>query len=88
MSRPMIIDFALAAPDERAARSVAALVEDHGFDPSICEDDRSGAWSVYCSKSMLATYDGVVAVQTELNRLVAALGCHCDGWASFGNDGI
>jgi hypothetical protein len=83
MSSPMVIDFAVEVPDERTARRVAEVVAAHGFDPSISEDDDS--WSVYCSKSMLATYEGVVAVQVELNELVSAYGGVCDGWGSFGN---
>jgi hypothetical protein len=85
MSRPMIIDFSIEAPDERSARRIAELVAIHGFDPSISEDDDSGTWSVYCSKSMLATYDGVVSVQAELNELVGPHGGCCDGWGTFGN---
>jgi hypothetical protein len=85
MSRPMIIDFSVTVPDERTARHVAELVEAHGFDPSISENDGSASWSVHCSKSMLATYDGVVAVQAELEVLVTPHGGFCDGWGTFGN---
>jgi hypothetical protein len=85
MSRPMIIDFSVEVPDERTARRVAEIVAAHGFDPSISEDDDSDSWSVYCSKSMLATYEGVVAVQVELNELLSPHGGICDGWGSFGN---
>jgi hypothetical protein len=83
MSRPMVIDFSFAVPDERTARRVAEVVATHGFDPSISEDD--GSWSVHCSKSMLATYEGVVAVQVELNELLRSYGATCDGWGTFGN---
>lgn len=85
MSRPMVIDFSVEVPDERTARRVAEVVAAHGFDPSISEDDDSGSWSVSCSKSMLATYEGVVAVQVELNELLSPHGGICDGWGSFGN---
>jgi Regulator of ribonuclease activity B len=85
MSRPMVIDFSVAVPDEGSARQVAEIVATRDFDPSIYEDNDKGSWSVYCSKSMLATYDGVVAVQAELNGLVAPLQGRCDGWATFGN---
>jgi Regulator of ribonuclease activity B len=85
MSRPMVIDFSVKVPDEKTARHVAELVEARGFDPSISENDGSASWSVHCSKSMLATYDGVVAVQAELKVLVAPHGGFCDGWGTFGN---
>jgi len=85
MSRPMVIDFSVKVPDEKTARHLAELVEARGFDPSISENDGSSSWSVHCSKSMLATYDGVVAVQAELNVLAAFHGGLCEGWGTFGN---
>jgi hypothetical protein len=85
MSQPMTIDFSIEAPDERSARRIAELVATRGFDPSISEDEDAETWSVYCSKSMLATYDGVVSVQSELNELVEPHGGCCDGWGTFGN---
>ena len=85
MSLPMTIDFSVAAPDERAARAIAALVSSRGFDPSISDNGGSGSWNVYCSKTMLATYEGVVAVQAQLNELSKPHAGHCDGWQSFGN---
>jgi hypothetical protein len=85
MSAPMVIDFSVDVSDERTARLAAEVVAAHGFDPSISEDDRSGTWSVHCSKSMLATYEGVVAVRLELNELLRSYGGICEGWGSFGN---
>jgi hypothetical protein len=80
MSRPMVIDFSVDAPDQSVAIRVAELVAPLGFDPDISFDDDSKSWSVYCGKSMLATYDGVVSVQAELNALLGPLGANCDGW--------
>jgi hypothetical protein len=85
MTRPMVIDFTISAPNESAARSIATLVEARGFDPSISDDGRGGTWSIFCSMSMLATYDGVVQKRAQLNQLVAPHGGHCDGWVTFGN---
>jgi hypothetical protein len=87
MTRPMVIDFTVSAPNESSARSIARLVEAQGFDPSISDDGRGGTWSVYCSMSMLATYDGVVERRSRLNQLVEPHGGHCDGWVTFGNGG-
>ncbi len=87
MSSPMIIDFTVVAPTESSARAIAALAASQGFDPSISDAGGSGQWSVYCSKSMLATHAGVVAEQATLNALARPQGGHCDGWASFGNGG-
>ena len=88
MSSPMVIEFSIEAADERSARNIAELVEAQGYDPSISDNEGRGSWSVYCARSMLATYEGVVAVQAELTALVTAHGGHCDGWATFGNEGL
>lgn len=85
MSQPMTIDFDVNVPNEAAARAVAGLVEEHGFDPSISDNDGRGAWSVYCSKTMVATYEGVTAVRRQLNELTRPEGGVCEVWASFGN---
>jgi len=85
MSLPMTIDFAVDVASESAARAVASLVSTHGFDPSISDNEGRGFWSIYCSKTMLATYDAVVSVRALLNALTKAHGGSCDSWASFGN---
>jgi hypothetical protein len=85
MSLPMTIDFSINVPDERAARAVADIVATHGFDPSISDNEGRGSWSVYCAKTMLATYDSVVSVQAQLSGLAKAHGGVCDGWGTFGN---
>jgi hypothetical protein len=38
-----------------------------------------------CAKEMLATYEAVVDVQSELNRLLQPYGGQCDGWGTLGN---
>jgi hypothetical protein len=86
LSRPMVIDFSVKVRDEPTARRVAGVVAANGYDPSISEDDGGRSWSIYCSKSMLATYEGIVAVKAELNELVKPHGGSCDGWATFGNN--
>ncbi len=88
LTRSMIIDFTVSVPDERAAREVAERVEIEGFDPSISDDRRDGRWSVYCSVSMLATYDGVVGAQKRLNEIAATYAGRCEGWATFGNGAL
>jgi hypothetical protein len=85
MSLPMTIDFSIDVPSESAARAVATLVSTHGFDPSISDNEGRGSWSVYCSKTMLATYDSVVAVRAQLNELAKPQGGTCDSWGTFGN---
>lgn len=85
MSRPMAIEFSINAPDQSISRRVAELVAAHGYEPKIYFDDESDIWSVYCSRLMLATYEGVVSAQDELNELISRFGANCDGWGMPGN---
>ncbi len=85
MSKPMDIDFAVAVPDEPSARRVAQVVAGHGYAPKPAYDDEDDAWTVYCTKWMLATYEGVVAAQAELDGLSKPFGGFSDGWGTFGN---
>ena len=36
---------------------------------------------------MLATYEGVISSQSELDELAAPIGGVADGWGTFGNEG-
>jgi hypothetical protein len=85
MSRPMEIDFMVAVPDEEAGQRVARPAAQRGFSVAVESDGEAGTWTCYCSRSMLATYDGVVAVQRELYTLAQPLGGRSDGWGTFGN---
>jgi regulator of RNase E activity RraB len=85
MARPMEIDFSIAVPDEPAAQRVAEAAVGRGFRVEVYFDEEDGSWSVYCTRRMLATHAGVVAVQQELEALCAPLGGTCDGWGTFGN---
>ena len=77
-------------PYQRSSKSVGqtalALVQEAGYAAQLGADEETGEWLCVCSKTMLATYDGVVEAQTELNQLVAHLdNCSTDGWGTFGN---
>ena len=88
MTKPMVIDFAIAAPTEDVARQVAQLASSRGFACEVEHDvDEDGveAWDCICRVEMVATYERLVAVQRELDELVGPLGAHTDGWGTFGN---
>ena len=92
MSRPMLIDFHVAMPDESAARALADVAAKLGYHVEIynspgCEDgpDDELPWTCQCSTRMVATYDGVIAAQQELSELSAPLDGCPDGWGTFGN---
>jgi hypothetical protein len=91
MSRPMLVDFAVVVPDERAGLRVAAAARLKGYEVSVERDeeeegvDDEPSWTCYCSRTMVLAYDEVVAVQAELNQLSRPAGGYCDGWGTFGN---
>ncbi len=85
VSKTMDIDFAVEVPDRDAGQVVAERASLLGYRGKVARDSEDGAWTCYCTKSMLATYEGVVAAQGELEAISAPLGGHCDGWGTFGN---
>ncbi len=85
MSRPMVIDFFVAVPNEERGREVAAAASTVGYKTKVVRDDESKEWTCYCTKSMLATYDTVVSAQKALAGLSAEFEGYPDGWGTFGN---
>jgi|SRR5208282_2767099 len=85
MSKPMDIDFQIAAPDETTAKRVADEAAKLGYRISIHESMPCCPWTCECTKTMLAKYDAIIAVQTELNAIACPLAAYTDGWGTFGN---
>lgn len=85
MTRPMEIDFHIAAPDRAAAEAIAQIAAKVGYRTKVYRHDDDNPWTCQCSKNILATYDGVVAAQDDLDDLSKPHGGHCDGWGTFGN---
>ena len=86
MTKPISIDFAVSIPDQSAGESLASKAEKLGFSTDLWQDSDSGDWTCYCSKTMLATYEGVVSTQAKLDELAAPLGGFSDGWGTYGNE--
>lgn len=81
----MAIEFSIEVSGVERARSLAERFAALGYSPRIFEDDETDSVSIYCAKTMLATYEGVVAAQSELNELCVPLKAVCDGWITAGN---
>jgi regulator of RNase E activity RraB len=86
LSKPMLIDFQISVHTEAAAEAIGDGARKLGYHvriyqfPEIRED-----WTCECSTRMLATYDGVIAVQRELGEISIGFGGYPDGWGTFGN---
>src|SRR5271166_538219 len=85
MSHPMKIEFSIDVPDLARAHALAERIASAGYNPDIFVNDEDGSISIYCGKIMLATHEGVVAAQSELNELCIPFGAECDGWMTAGN---
>ena len=84
LAKPMIIDFAVAIPDESTGRAIALKAIEIGYKTSMGQDSESSAWTCYCSKAMFATYEDVINCQLELDKIAVAYGGFADGWGTFG----
>ena len=85
MTRPMDIDFFVSVPDRQAGEAVARLATGLGYRTEVVHDEEDRTWDCYCTKAMVATYDGVVEAQRELDELSRAFGGLSDGWGTFGD---
>jgi regulator of RNase E activity RraB len=83
MRMPMLIDFQITAPTEQSVRQIATTARNLGYHVKI--NGQGHNWTCECSTRMLATYDGVVAIQQELASLSRPHGGRPDGWGTFGN---
>jgi hypothetical protein len=85
MSRPMEIYFFVVVLDRSVGRKFARAASRAGYLTDMRRDDEDDVITCTCSKTMLATYDGVVHAQHELAELSRPLGGYTDGWGTFGN---
>jgi regulator of RNase E activity RraB len=86
MAKPMLIDFQVAVPSEEAGKDLAEAAQKLGYRVEVYDSAKCALpWTCQCSIRMLATYEGVLAVQAELAALSEPFGGFPDGWGTFGN---
>jgi len=85
LSRPMEVDFHIAAPNEEAARKIAAAASMQTFETKCSADVEGGKWTCSCSRIMLLVYDDLLRIQKVLDLLSQPFGGYVDGWGTFGN---
>jgi regulator of RNase E activity RraB len=86
LSKPMFIDFHVAAPDETAASGIAEVANKLGYRVTIYATPTCALpWTCQCSTRMLVTYASLDAIEAELAALAMPFGGRADGWGSFGN---
>jgi hypothetical protein len=95
LSRPVLIEFAVDAPNDAVAQAVARALTEGGYaarveydegepddDGEIDPDDEEfgPAWTVYTDRQMVPTLAELARVQGEIERIAAPLGGRTDGW--------
>lgn len=98
LSRPLLLDFAIAARDDASARAIEEALARHGYESHIeydegdpdedgeidPDDEESGpSWTVCVKVEMIPTHGEVVRVQADLDRIAAPHGGRTDGWGSM-----
>jgi hypothetical protein len=87
LSKEMEVDFAVHVPDQKTGLTFAAIAESMGFRADVAQGGKTGKWTCYCSRTMIPTYDEIVAIQESLEEAGRAYNAKPDGWGSFGNAG-
>ena len=94
MSQPLLIEFAIDAPDEAAAIAIDKALTKAGYeseveydngelddDDEIDPDDEFGpSWTVYAKVEMIPEYKEIIRIQSDLDRLADPHEGTCDGW--------
>lgn len=83
LTKPMEIDFPVAAPTEAACKAIAAAAESAGF-TTTCVEEEDHEWTCWCTKIMAPQYKDIIAVQKQLDELSIPHGGYSDGWGTFG----
>ena len=93
MSKPLLIEFAVAVPDEASAQGIQAMMNagydsrieyDEGepdYDPDVDDEDAFGpSWTVYADIRMIPDYHEITRIQADLDRIARPFGGKSDGW--------
>ena len=87
LSKPMFIDFAVLVPDREIGLLFAGLASQLGFKTHflLVFGKEGQRWKCYCSKTMVADYNDLIATQAQFEELGRPHGAKPDGWGNFGN---
>ncbi|MEG3223313.1 MULTISPECIES: ribonuclease E inhibitor RraB [Vibrio] len=85
LSKPLEIDFFVAVPSKRLGDQVALEVDKLGFKTSVEQDEETGAWTCYCTKTLIPEYPEIVRIEEELTIIAKPYGGYADGFGSYGN---
>ena len=84
LSKPMEIDFFVAVPSKKSGNIVAEKIRNMGFKINVEQDDETGEWTCYCTKTLIPEYSEVVKIEKELTSIAQPYGGYADGFGSYG----
>ncbi len=85
LTRPIVIEFFIAVPDEITGKRLAAAPYFAEFKISVEQDDPPAGWTCYLSKSMLVTYQALTAIEQALEAQAVQHDASYEGFGSYGN---
>jgi hypothetical protein len=85
LSRELEIDFHVAVEDRASALESASAVQPLGFRTNIFKDSQDDLWTCECTRTMIPTYETLIAIQKQLEKIGRPYGARPDGWGTFGN---
>ncbi len=81
----MEIDYHVHAPDEASGQSIAKVAASAGFNAEVVFNSDSGKFTVWCTKTMIATHEAISEVESQLDQIARPFEGYIDGWGTFGN---
>ena len=87
LSKPLEIDFFIAAPSQEAGQAIAEAASKLGFLTQLELDEESQDYTCYCTTKIIPSTDRVVEIEESLHAIGQQFGGHGDGFGSFGNAG-
>jgi len=87
LTRPMLMDFFVLVPSENAGKKVADAAQELGYSTSVEYDQQTEAWTCYCTKTIVPSYNAVTQIEEQLDLIAQGFGGRIDGFGSFGNAG-
>lgn len=85
LTKAMEIDFAVDVPSEQAGKDFAKAIAHLPYQTSLYFDEEEKAWTCYCSKTLIPSYEAILQVQEELTAAGAPFDAVPDGWGTYGN---
>lgn len=83
LSKPHEMEFFLYFPDEVSANAAAADIRKQGFAVEVWPPKDGSEWLCFATKTMVPTYEDIVAIGREFNTIAESYGGEYDGWGAL-----